>query len=404
MWRALPWLLVLASACKHDDGGHLDMNVDAAADDLSSAQDLATGCPRTPRGDDAPRTIVVAHPNASGGGKATDFEALALSSDGTITRSNQHFSMGNAAFGTMVFTADGAYGFVAQDGGSIGVVHLVEGAAPVVVEAMHKDTPYASFLWVGPAGDHLYVLDSDTQNNGGGVYDLPIACDGKLGPSTLLSAADVPAAMVSLPGGDLALYARKLAGAAAGQSVHRVQLGPPFSRTASATAFTTASDDAVIASSARTHDGKWVLFGDNSEFSGVENRIAAVSITGGGFGTTQVITPENDPVGLVASPYDNLILVVSGYDNAFRTLAYDPSNATVPFTAQGAITYMGKKPQLPAGAILIERGALKGTVYVAENVGIRRVRFEPAGTVTDLGIFDLGSGLENITGAIGVTP
>jgi len=34
MWRALPWLVVIATACSHDDGGHLDMNVDAGVDDL----------------------------------------------------------------------------------------------------------------------------------------------------------------------------------------------------------------------------------------------------------------------------------------------------------------------------------------------------------------------------------
>jgi hypothetical protein len=404
MWRALPWLVVIASACSHDDGAPLDMNVDAGADDLTSPLDLASACPRTPRGDDAPRTIVIAHPYDATGANARDYEVLTLTSDGTITRTNQHFTMGRGASGQLAFTADGAFGFVAQDDGSIGVVHLVEGAAPAVVEATHKDTPSASFLWVGPGGDHLYVLDADTDNNGGGVYDLPIACDGQLGPAQQLSGADVPAAMLALPGGDLALYARKLPGATAGQSVHRVQLGPPFTRVTSTTAFTSASDDAVIASSTRTHDGKWALFGDNSEFSGVPNRIAAIEITSAGFGATQVLTPENDPVALVASPYDNLVLVVSGYDNAFRTIAYDPGNASTPFALQGAVTYMGAKPQLPNGAILIERGKLKGTVYVAENLGIRPVRFEVGGTVTDLGRFPLGSGTENVTGAIGVTP
>ncbi len=41
---------------------------------------------------------------------------------------------------------------------------------------------------------------------------------------------------------------------------------------------------------------------------------------------------------------------------------------------------------------------------VAENVAVRRVRFEASGGVTDLGAFRLGSGIEVIVGIVGVTP
>jgi hypothetical protein len=33
---------------------------------------------------------------------------------------------------------------------------------------------------------------------------------------------------------------------------------------------------------------------------------------------------------------------------------------------------MGKKPELPGSGVVIERGALKGRVYVAENLGVRQ--------------------------------
>jgi hypothetical protein len=71
---------------------------------------------------------------------------------------------------------------------------------------------------------------------------------------------------------------------------------------------------------------------------------------------------------------------------------------------KGEITYVGKEPQLPANGVLVDRGALRGRVYVAENEGVRQVRFEQDGRVTDLGLFSPGSGLENLVGAIGVTP
>jgi hypothetical protein len=413
MKKTLGLLLIFAlAACHH---GAADGNGDLATDgtDLSTANDdlatgatfdLATSCPRVPKADDAMRVIVVAHPDSASGDPSNDWETFQLAATGTITRTNTHFTMGRGANGTIVFTADGSYGYTAQDDGSIGVFKLTDSGVPTVIEAMHKDTYYATGVVMGPAGDHLYVLSAQTTNNGGGIYDAPIACDGTLGTATKLTAADLPYALVGLPKGDYALYSRALDGATTGQTVHRVTLGPPLTRTTSAALFTDASDNAIIASATRTHDGKWALFGDNSQFSGVDNRIGAISITTDGLGATQVVTPDNDPVGLVASPYDNLILVISGFDNAFRTLKYDPTNTTAPFAAQGDITYVGAKPQLPYGAVMIERGMLKGTVYVSENVGIRPVRFEAGGTMTDIGLYSLGSGLEQITGSIGVTP
>jgi hypothetical protein len=43
-------------------------------------------------------------------------------------------------------------------------------------------------------------------------------------------------------------------------------------------------------------------------------------------------------------------------------------------------------------------------VLVSENSGVRRVRFEGGGVVTDLGVLDFGTGTDQIVGAIGVTP
>jgi hypothetical protein len=42
--------------------------------------------------------------------------------------------------------------------------------------------------------------------------------------------------------------------------------------------------------------------------------------------------------------------------------------------------------------------------HVAENLGVRQIRFEPGGSVTDLGMFALGNDAENIVGSIRVQP
>jgi len=72
--------------------------------------------------------------------------------------------------------------------------------------------------------------------------------------------------------------------------------------------------------------------------------------------------------------------------------------------ADGELDYDGTAPQLPANAVLLRRGNLEGLVLLSENTGIRRIRFEGSGAVVDLGLYDLGDGLENVPGAVGVQP
>ena len=397
---------LLLTAC-HDGTAPADLGaMDAAAGaDLATTLDLASACPRPPQPDDAPRAIIVSHPYAATtGSPASDWELLTLAATGAIAQPGLHFTMGRATSGTVVFTPDGELGFAAQEDGSIGVFRLRAGMPPEVVEAGHMRGFSAHALVVAPAGDVLYALDAETVDNHGGLYALPIGCDGTLGAETLLTAADVPYAIAALPAGQAALYARTMPGAPAGETAHRVTLGPPLARTAGAAAFPTAPADAIVASATLTHDGRYVLFGDNSEFASVPNRVAAIEVTASGLRAAQVLTPVKDPVALVASPFDNAALVVSGYDDAILGLDYDPSNASAPFTLRGPITYTGAKPQLPGAAVLVTRGALRGRVYVSENLGVRQVRFDSDGNIADLGRYPLGNGYAAIAGAIGVTP
>lgn len=65
---------------------------------------------------------------------------------------------------------------------------------------------------------------------------------------------------------------------------------------------------------------------------------------------------------------------------------------------------MGAKPQLPTSPVVVGDGTLKGLILVAEVEGVRRLRFEPNGGVTDLGVFTLQGGLEASVGSVGVQP
>jgi len=410
--------LTAFAGCHHGTTEHGDLG---ASNDLSASSDLAAPgdaasnidaavCTRTQR-PDGTRYVAVSHPFTDSGNPSTDYELLVLATDGTFTRPNTHFQMGVGTEGAIVFTPDGKVGYSMQDDGSLGIFTVSDSGAVDVVAAAYQAGPYATELVMGPAGDHLYVLDSDTiGQNGGGIYDLPIHCDGSLGAATLVAGADTPHGLARLPGGDYAMYARVLDGSPAGDNVHRLTLDP-YARTASAYAAFAASPN--VGSATTTHDGKYYLVGDNSGFS-TPNSIAIAATASGITGVTTSMPDMgsmnaiavNDPYAMVASPYDNAVLVVSGFGNAFYKLAYDPTNATTPFTNAGTITYKSgsMSPQLPGNAQLIDHGALANYVFVAELSGVRTVRFEPNGTITDLGLFDLGMASSSSLGILGVQP
>ena len=59
---------------------------------------------------------------------------------------------------------------------------------------------------------------------------------------------------------------------------------------------------------------------------------------------------------------------------------------------------------MPGDVVTIDRGQLAGSVLVSELSTIRRLMFRANGNVDDVGSLVFGDGLENINGAIGITP
>lgn len=404
---SLALAVVFLAACHHgktsasDDLGVGDAGVAVdAASDLAMGTDLSV-CVRTAPTTESTRALVVSHPFAADSSAATDYEVLALAPDGTITRPGTHFSMGTNSSGDIVFTPDGTFGYASQEDGNIGVFAVTGALGVHVIAPMFVSGAYASRLVMSKQGDQLFILDPDTTANHGGVYTAPIHCDGSLGQATLVTAADVPSGMEPLLGGDYALSARGLDGAAATHNVHRIALSP-YARIASVAGFPDQKSQG--SGHAVTHDGKFVLCGDSSEFSGLDNRVAVVAVTQTGLSATQLLTPILDPYAILTSPYDNAAIVVSGYGNAIYRLTYDPTSTTAPFVNAGQITYTGAKPMLPGASVQVSRGALEGHVLVAEVGGVRHLQFTTTGAVMDLGLYDLGGDVANGLGVVGVQP
>ncbi len=351
---------------------------------------------RDPAAADRVRRVVVSHPYSADSMKSNAWEVLDLSATGELSRPGRTFEMGRAYIGEVAFTPDGRIGIAPQEDGSLGIFSLDDAGMPTVLQAGFKGSFYAARVVVAPNGA-IYVLDTQWRENGGGIYEISIDCDGVVTDEGLVAASKLPAALAFGSGNHGVLAAVDIGDSTAGNDVHMVTLGGP-TVIASANAF--ADDKQIVGGATLTNDGSAFLVGDTSMFGDVPNRVAVVPINGMQFGTPYTIPNIEDPLALYASPFADKVLVVSGFGDAMFELA--KTNGT--WASSGELAYVGAKPQLPGGAVMIERGSLNGLVLVAENVGVRRVEMFADGEVTDRGMFSLGDGLENATGAIGVTP
>lgn len=355
----------------------------------------AATCPRALAPADRPRFAVVGHPFGT-----PTYEVLALGEEGTLSPTGRLFRMGEGSDGTIAFTPDGEVGIVAQDDGTLGVFRLDASGGATVVHAAYEGAFYASEVVMDPAGDAAWVLDAQWRESGGGVYRIGIGCDGAIVDEALVAPARLAYGMALADDGAAVLASKDVLDTSLGPDVHVVDLSAP-AVLASGEVF--AEDDWIVAGFALTANGRHAILGDNAAFSATGNRLGVASIGEGTVSGAQVIAEVDDPVAIVASPFDDAVLVVSGFGDALLHFAYDP-DAAEPLTLVGELAYADRAPALPAGAVMIERGSLEGLVLVSENVAIRRVRFEGAGVVTDLGPLELGEGLDAIAGAIGVQP
>jgi hypothetical protein len=163
------------------------------------------------------------------------------------------------------------------------------------------------------------------------------------------------------------------------------------------------ADSPIISSFAVTTDEELALLGDGSGFSSVPNRVAVVALGNGALTALQEVSPIEDPADIETSPHDKTALVASGFGDALFVLSHDAGNPTAPYSAK-ELSYAGATPQIPVTMVQLRRGALTGHVLVSEVSAVRQVSFDAVQGVVDKGPFDMGSGVENIVGAIGIQP
>ncbi len=406
-WLALLLLAPLACTSADDDDSTSPGDDDDSAttdDDDDDTGPVWDGCRAEAQAADRDRLLVVSLPYGSGAEQASTWAAMTLSADGELTDDGVRFEMGRATFGRVAFTPDGEVGIAVQDDGSLGVFLAgAVGDVTVVHEAFSGDF-YASSVTVEPSGERAWIVDGNWAENGGGVYEVSIDCeDGSLGPPQLLAESKLAAGLLLDPTvmDRAVLVAQEVPGTASGDDAALMAWGAGGQTLAGVDAF--GDDEAWVSCTAVTPDGAFALMGDNSMFSGLPNRVAVVGLDADALHPVQVLEDIEDPMDLVASPFHDAALVVSGYGDAIFQLDLDPL-AEPPYTYAGELDYSGARPALPAAAALVDRGSLRGLVLVAENQGVRAVRFLGGGEVEDLGMAVEGDGYEAITGAIGVAP
>ncbi len=364
---------------------------------------------------DRTRRIVVSHPYDVASNPSSDFEVFDLSQAGVITEPDVHFQLGVTTNGAIAFTPDGLVGIVAEDDGSLGVFRFDVSGTPHVVSASMTGSYYATGVVMDPSGARAYILDDQTVDNGGGIYTVAIACDGSLHDDGLLAAADLPAAIVPVAGGNAVIAAQSFlnvppldAGSPdSGPDAALAVLVPwPSASKVIGTANPFEDDLAIVSSAALTQDGRYVLIGDNNAFSEPVDRIGIVAVGAGTLAASGVVPNVNDPETIVTSPFDDTVLVTSAFGNALFILRPSVDAGPVPFRLAGQVTYTGPAPELPGVATMIDRGTLRGRVLVAENQAIRQVQFAGGGVVSDLGPTYTGdvTSYTSIVGAMGVQP
>jgi DNA-binding beta-propeller fold protein YncE len=231
------------------------------------------------------------------------------------------------------------------------------------------------------------------------VYEIAIACDGTLVSHGLVIPGGGATAMTLLPGDPTKalLAARKAFQSSANTDVHLVDLAA-HSLIGSAAAF--GDMDAIVSSIAIMPDGKYALVADDGVTVG--SRVAVMSLVPGVAPVSILPTPY--PAAVVASPFGNAAIVLNDDStDEIHVLSYDATKPA-PFVITGELAYKFPKPQIPVTAATIDRGALRGTVLIGENIGVRRVVFAASGAVTDTQKLSFPDGIPNVVGVVGVQP
>ena len=363
--------LILACLSEKDiDTGISDTEDSATSTDDTESTPCFTASPQMPY-------LVYSTPYNSDGSQSSSW---------TIQRADgisHSFTMGRAPIGTISISADGSWGAIPQDDGSLGVFRVQDGAATVLHESLVLATDtqdvYATQIWLDSDAGRLWVVDSNWPNNGGGLFFADIDCEsGEIGLAEQVFSSKNAAMIVPFSADSMILLSREVDEQSQHLTIFR-------SETQEITQTAQAFDDDDSIFSALATDGQHILAGDYSAFSGIPNRISHVKLIGNDL-ERQSIFEVDDPVAIEI--HDGLALISSGFGDALwqynletEVLEEIPLSPSI---------------ELPSGIIRINQN-----FYVGETTAIRHLSIEN-GSFIDQGYLLDTEGVEGIIGAFGI--
>lgn len=410
---------LLFSACSDDttnpnpkNDGQVDQTIDIRSndqniDDISrdDAVDQSTDpCPRLPAAADRDRVVIVSRPFKNEGEGAEKrsplFEVMILDQQGVLKETGQTFELESTMFSEFVFTPDGEIGLIALASGKIGVFRIGSDYKVSVVHQAFSLSVFASRIIMSEDGQSAYVLSTNWRNNGGGIYQVEIACDGSLTEKGQIAEAKLPFDLAFVDSQKVVIAANDILDSVQDNNVHLVDLSAP-SVLASANGFQNASP--FVSSVVLTNDKNYVLVADNS--MSTNNSISVLAIDQVQNKITPIIQFDSvtDPANMIVSPYDNLVLITGTEENSIWAIDYDVTSSSTPFSFRGKIE-TSTSTLLPYSISVITRGSLKGHVLVGENTSIRQLQLSADGSVKEIAENNYGTEFTSIVGAVGIQP
>lgn len=292
------------------------------------------------------------------------------------------FSMGRSSIGEISISADGSWGIVPQDDGSVGVFRVQDGQLTVLQENLMLSTAereiYTAQVWLDSRTGTLWITDTNWPDNGGGLFTADIDC----------SSGSIGAAEEIFPSKNafgVAPFSEEVLVFVSRESEELTQQVTLFETNTYDFLHTgQAFDDDEAIFSALATDGENILIGDNSAFSGIPNRVSHLRVTNDSLESVSLFELQ-DPISIQI--HDGQALIASGLTDSLWQ--YDLLHSSFVELSLSGI-------ELPSTIIQDENN-----FYIAENTAIRHLRLEN-GAFMDQGLLLDTSGIEGIIGAIGV--
>jgi hypothetical protein len=344
--------------------------------------------------------VLVAQTFAAGNSHATEIRSLSLLVDGTLVDNGMRLDVG-VPVSRLEFVPSGEVALALGEDGDLVSIRVNAADDLQILGSVPLPSADMTDLRLTPDGRVAFAVGLNVAETSG-VSTVLVGCDGSL---AVLAPAflnlRLATSLVLVPGTDRAVL---LGGQTVFEPIDDDDLrllrrtGTTFSEVG---AFDIWQDFFTTGRMALTPDGATLLVPNNSMFSDETSQVLVVAVGETTLTETQRVTELPGASEVIISPDGTTALVSQLDEDRVRVLGISGGQVTL----GAAITGIGLADQMA----MVSRGSLAGLVLVSSvdpsgEPNLARLRFTGPGTVENLGQTDLGAGVQNIPGALAITP